>query len=348
MNRRSDRTERSAAFTLVELLVVIAIIGILVAMLLPAVQAAREAARRASCTVNLKQIGLALLNYHDLFGEFPRGAYTDPQNGPRDEDGLGWMTRILPQVEQQPVYDLLVNNQIVFQSNDFRGDPWQPFIFVSARRTNMLPLAGGETRISTFLCPSTSLPETAPDGSFYGGPPARGDNFGHATSHYKGSRGYCDRGIFLRAAEMARNDVCNDDIDGDGVADLVEKSAFSRVRIADVTDGTSKTILVGESAYTVGPADFPVWIGAAAQEDGAILFKTRDPINCGIGDVRAFPLTELIATGCSRRTTRRTTARSAGTPAGASSHSPTAPFDSSKRASTCGSSGSSATDSTGS
>jgi len=92
-------TQRKLGFTLVELLVVIAIIGILIALLLPAVQAAREAARRSQCTNNLKQIGLALHNYHDTHNVFPPGYV----------DGKGWLvtTFILPYVEQASLYDKL-------------------------------------------------------------------------------------------------------------------------------------------------------------------------------------------------------------------------------------------------
>jgi prepilin-type N-terminal cleavage/methylation domain-containing protein len=91
----SMRRRRTSAFTLVELLVVIAIIGVLVALLLPAVQSAREAARRISCTNNLKQIGLAMLNHHEARGAFPRGLYANA-TGANQEDGLGWATKLLP------------------------------------------------------------------------------------------------------------------------------------------------------------------------------------------------------------------------------------------------------------
>ena len=92
---------RRAGFTLIELLVVIAIIGVLIALLLPAVQSAREAARRAQCTNNLKQIGLALHNYHSTMGKFPP-AYTVDKNG---KPLHSWRTLILPFVEQAGLYD---------------------------------------------------------------------------------------------------------------------------------------------------------------------------------------------------------------------------------------------------
>ncbi|MGH7140004.1 MAG: DUF1559 domain-containing protein, partial [Pirellulales bacterium] len=105
MKRR--RLCRPAAFTLVELLVVIAIIGILIALLLPAVQAAREAARRAQCTNNLKQIGIALHDYHDVYGKFPmNGAYSDQFTQSWAWTQRGAQTfRLLPYMEQLQIYN---------------------------------------------------------------------------------------------------------------------------------------------------------------------------------------------------------------------------------------------------
>ena len=93
-------------FTLVELLVVIAIIGILVALLLPAIQAAREAARRTGCTNNLKNLGLAVLNHHDVKKHFPvnMGSYIVGES-PKPQPAVGWIVNTLPQLEEQPLFD---------------------------------------------------------------------------------------------------------------------------------------------------------------------------------------------------------------------------------------------------
>lgn len=92
----------AAAFTLVELLVVIAIIGILVALLLPAIQAARESARRAQCSTQLREMGIALQNYHDAQGHFPTG------RNRRDQYGVSWAYYLLPQLEQQAMHDAYI------------------------------------------------------------------------------------------------------------------------------------------------------------------------------------------------------------------------------------------------
>ncbi|MDR3111411.1 MAG: DUF1559 domain-containing protein [Planctomycetaceae bacterium] len=112
---RQPRKSRSA-FTLVELLVVIAIIGVLISLLLPAVQSAREAARRMQCTNNLKNLGLASHNYHDTFGSFPPGCIlpgtvNKPEYKPNQ---IGWAAFILPFVEAPAVYDLI----------DFNAPAW--------------------------------------------------------------------------------------------------------------------------------------------------------------------------------------------------------------------------------
>jgi len=284
-------------FTLVELLVVIAIIGILVALLLPAIQAAREAARRSACSNNLKQITLALLNFHDVARQFPRGVYSAP-TGSFSKDGLGWATKILPQIEEQGVYDRLVNNDLPPNAGvTYKGDPWQPYVFRVAHQNGLRPIAGGDKVIDAFRCPSVDLPVHVPSGSYFN-PVSTADlrNTGYATSHYKASRGPCDRGMFWRTEEGLRVAVpCTQvqvDINGDGVideADFFAKDRYTRIRIQDVLDGTSKTIAIGEAAYFTQAASFPMWMGCT-DEDGSVLFKTEFPINCNLGGPRDFPL----------------------------------------------------------
>jgi prepilin-type N-terminal cleavage/methylation domain-containing protein len=103
---------RRRGFTLIELLVVIAIIAVLIALLLPAVQQAREAARRTQCKNNMKQLGLAMHNYHDTFRVFPPGwiavdPATNAQSAHEGISGFGWGTMLLPQIDQSPLYNQL-------------------------------------------------------------------------------------------------------------------------------------------------------------------------------------------------------------------------------------------------
>jgi prepilin-type N-terminal cleavage/methylation domain-containing protein/prepilin-type processing-associated H-X9-DG protein len=131
------------AFTLVELLVVIAIIGILIALLLPAVQAAREAARRSQCTNNLKQIGLALHNYHDTYKSFPAGAWCCGGNGSGTNRKLPMLGAILPFIEQAPLYDQI----------DHRVD------LETFRLPNGEMISGA--MIQAYLCPSDNARQPA-------------------------------------------------------------------------------------------------------------------------------------------------------------------------------------------
>jgi prepilin-type N-terminal cleavage/methylation domain-containing protein len=216
---------RNRGFTLVELLVVIAIIGVLVALLLPAVQAAREAARRVACSNNLKQIGLSMLAHHEAHGKFPRGVYSDPY-GKYKEDGLGWATKLLPYLEAQALYNQIKSNTVV----GYQNDPWaKGGIFDNAHKQGKRPVGAG-AQVSTFYCPSTDLPLVVPDSHWaVGGGPF--PNSGYATSAYKASRGYCDLGMYLRTEEALEDDqLCPPDVDinGDGVLDLLAKSSRTR------------------------------------------------------------------------------------------------------------------------
>ena len=174
----------AAGFTLVELLVVIAIIGILVALLLPAVQAAREAARRTQCSNNLKQIGLALQNYHNSFKEFPPGT----QYG---DDDYGWGCMILPMLEQGTIFDQI----------DVAAD----------ERNITIPLQPGVTDqvIPAFICPSNPMDLLHS--------PIRGDVGGHGRSDYKGclgSEGGAITGMFGKIKHFAKPTRIKDVLDG--------------------------------------------------------------------------------------------------------------------------------------
>lgn len=130
-----------AGFTLVELLVVIAIIGVLVALLLPAVQAAREAARRMQCTNHMKQLGLALHNYHDVWNKLPPRIGGDMYTLNYTPSGI---SRLLPFIEQTPLYEM------ISQPSTFNGN-WFPAFNVDPSRTDYTPWTAS---ISVFFCPS--------------------------------------------------------------------------------------------------------------------------------------------------------------------------------------------------
>ncbi|MFO7901531.1 MAG: DUF1559 domain-containing protein [Planctomycetota bacterium] len=204
-------------FTLVELLVVIAIIGILVALLLPAVQAARESARRTQCINNLKQIGLAFHNYHDTHKCFPPsyviqpgggGVHGEPDAATRDAGpGWAWGTLLLPFLEQAPLHDTI----------DFRLPCWDP--------ANQ---AATETQLSGFLCPSAT-------GS--SGPMPVKDGAGGTLATF---------GRSCYVVNAGQNEPWLLTVDSyEGIADgpLYRNSP---TRMADVTDGLSSTVFVGE------------------------------------------------------------------------------------------------------
>ena len=247
---------KRAAFTLIELLVVISIIGVLIGLLLPSVQAAREAARRAQCTNNLKQIGLGLANYESSLGVFPPAYVGDPNasgtafgvsypDGNRNTlPGFAWGMMTLPYLEQSPL----------FGAFNLNLPCWAPDNATAAR-----------AQASVFLCPSSAGPSDgfalhrygngdaqAPDDA---GPFAPAITFAH--SHYVTNAGVNQ--------PWGRSPAYSADFDGaeplpNGLIAAINGPFYrnARTRVAAVTDGLSNTVFVGERTSSLADA---TWVG---------------------------------------------------------------------------------------
>jgi prepilin-type N-terminal cleavage/methylation domain-containing protein/prepilin-type processing-associated H-X9-DG protein len=304
---------RRPGFTLVELLVVIAIIGILVALLLPAIQAAREAARRATCTNHLKQLGLAILVYHDRKKELPPGAqwgdYRDPFPPTNECDqnctSANWNARcckknmgtlhmfILPHIEEQALYD---------QFNFAHPDPVHGTD--EQLLANGLPI--GSTPVAVFVCPSdvqgpatTSRPGGTP-------PSLSADQLASfKLSNYAASRGptrHIDGGsgcaltsvwnqYFGTKPVNAGPPPCESAGGGDGITWMYSDIGNSKcwrqfggpftrlsyaVRLKQITDGASKTVFLGEVRVGCSSHAAEGW---AWSHSGNGLVNTIVPIN---------------------------------------------------------------------
>jgi prepilin-type N-terminal cleavage/methylation domain-containing protein/prepilin-type processing-associated H-X9-DG protein len=246
-------------FTLIELLVVIAIIGILIALLLPAVQKVREAANRIKCSNNLKQIGLGLHNYHTTHGTFPPGTINPyGPDGTYELDRRTWMQEILPYVEQQAVYDEYLlwarwaeTAPLVWANGMWNSAPnrWVP--------------------IALFMCPS--------DGA---NPKTR--TFG-ATDDQTMNQGWHGNYVLCAGSEYF-NPVRSSGRSNGG--DLNGMYYYqSKIRIADVRDGTSNTLMGSEillsADITTHDTRGRYWNNA---RQGGVLFSTLYPPNPNVPD----------------------------------------------------------------
>ncbi|MEA1951452.1 MAG: DUF1559 domain-containing protein [Planctomycetota bacterium] len=206
-------SSRQKAFTLVELLVVIAIIGILIALLLPAVQAAREAARRMQCSNNLKQVGLALMNYESAQKMFPPGGLPSEMGG----NGLSWWVRILQYSEQKDVYEMLDLEGIYGRSTGWLGNNSS-----GANSHNLEVLKG--RHFDFMFCPSSDLK------------PFQGHSI---SATYTGINGATDH----PTAQDRHGNAAWGRVSEGGVLLM-----FKGVSISSITDGTTHTLAVGEQS----------------------------------------------------------------------------------------------------
>jgi prepilin-type N-terminal cleavage/methylation domain-containing protein/prepilin-type processing-associated H-X9-DG protein len=291
------RHKAKSGFTLVELLVVIAIIGILVALLLPAIQAAREAARRSSCTNNLKNLGLGVLNHHDVLKHFPvnMGAYLAGEAPPGvTQSGASWILNALPQLEEQSLYDKFKAGG-AFEGNFVAnlcpavkvGDNKPNKGLDSAKNGISVPELM-KTKLSVLQCPSdASAAQLSKDEWQF-------KNCDVAVSSYKGvlddsfanelgggtfwnnvpgqeqfwSGRYDDR----PPPGTSQND-CSRDTRCRGI--FFRQSFQKPVTIAKITDGTSKTTMIGEDVPELN------WHSTAFYSNGTWC-SCNAPLNYGL------------------------------------------------------------------
>jgi prepilin-type N-terminal cleavage/methylation domain-containing protein/prepilin-type processing-associated H-X9-DG protein len=250
---------RRAGFTLVELLVVIAIIGILISLLLPAVQAAREAARNTQCRNNLKQIGLGLHSYHDANGVLPPGGNTVTTSTSTANDGMGFHVHILRYVEQAAL----------FQGFDLTA----PYMAVRSK-------AMGAIRVSIYQCPSAVnlYTENSSENA------ATGEK--GWTTHYHGIMGPSDLATNKYDVFYLNQVGVSTTVQG-GQARQGVLGRDTKYRLTDIKDGTANTVMVGETSWTRGSSlnvGYRVWHRGCNSNGNLACGSCRNVAN-GLGTV---------------------------------------------------------------
>jgi prepilin-type N-terminal cleavage/methylation domain-containing protein/prepilin-type processing-associated H-X9-DG protein len=240
---------RRSAFTLVELLVVIAIIGILVALLLPAVQAAREAARRSQCQNNLRQIGLGILNHEDAYGAFPTGG-SEPWHDAGNADslygkGYGWMVQILPFVEDQALQNISKGYGAgdVLLDLRVRGTP-VPLYFCPSRRQSTVRVIPQSAERCDLGCALNDYAGATPDNDLVVVPASHEPWFWQGVTHGTVTPGKDYQGAIVRTIA---NEPCE---------------------IGQIADGTSKTMVVGEKRVFTNLYEIGDWHDDIGWTDG--------------------------------------------------------------------------------
>ncbi len=242
--RRGPHLGRNRGFTLIELLVVIAIIAVLIALLLPAVQAAREAARRSQCSNNLKQLGIAIHNYHDVVGSFPTSFWRNTKiAGTTTADNNNrhsWLSMILPYIEQTNIYNAMNFSVSVGGNFAIAGSP-------SVSNCGAINATASMSIINGYMCPSDPSPNIS---QF-----ARVDQ-GVGPNNNSGPK-MCYVGNFgdnhnddpnywpFQTLPTARNNGFGEDNTQSGI--MCRSGGTTAIR--DITDGTSNTFAVGETLY---------------------------------------------------------------------------------------------------
>jgi prepilin-type N-terminal cleavage/methylation domain-containing protein/prepilin-type processing-associated H-X9-DG protein len=237
-----SRPPRRTGFTLIELLVVIAIIAILIGLLLPAVQKVRDAAARMKCSNNMKQIGLALHNYHDVNGWFPPGVcrsrYINGSGGassnPRLYEYWSWLAFIMPYVEQDNLYkqaDAWMRQTGSYQTGTapYYWWPWGDFW---AGNSTAPPNPALGTVVQTYKCPADSRQDYAfTDTTDFPGIPQAQQKVAFTG--------------YLGVSSSSNGDVSSGNLTGRLNGTLYHNSG-EMVRVASILDGTSNTLMVGE------------------------------------------------------------------------------------------------------